>query len=115
MGELLPAVGNLAPPVAVAVLLAVLLVRLWRQASADRDAYQQAIAELRAEAAAQLRHQAERHDGQIGDLREQVTLLRRELAEVRADLERERRARHQAEDEAAAYRRQLGLADGGRM
>lgn len=121
MEELLPDLPALAPGLGVLGLLGWLLVRVMRQSSNDRSTYQADLAALRRHHAETLAAQATRHDGQIAELRQhqgeqiadlrgQVKVLREELAELRAELETTRRARWRAEDAAARYRRQLGIA-----
>ena len=120
MEELWPTLPSLTPGLGAAALLGWLLVRFWREARQERAAYQQAIAELRAEHATLMREQAARHDAQIAELRQQqatqisdlrgeVTVLRSELTQLRGEVEEQRRARWRAEDAAAHYRRQLGM------
>lgn len=121
MEELLPDLPALAPGLGVLGLLGWLLVRVMRQSSSDRSTYQTDLAALRKYHSEALAAQATRHDGQIAELRQhqgeqmadlrgQVRVLREELAELRTELDQQRRARWRAEDAAARYRRQLGLA-----
>lgn len=99
------------PSVGVLGLLAWLLIHVMRQASGDRGGYQRAIKDLREDHAAEIKEMSARHDAQITDLRTQIAGLRGEVAELRTELEAERRARWEAEDTAAHYRRLAGETD----
>lgn len=99
------------PSVGVLGLLAWLLIHVMRQASGDRGGYQQAISDLREDHAAEIKEISARYDAQITDLRGQLKELRAEVADLRDALEAERRARHEAEDQAVHYRRLAGETD----
>lgn len=115
------------PSGGILVVLVYLIIHVMRQSSSDRGDYHDAVIELREQHVEEIneltaRHSAdmgalrEQHLGQIEDLRLQVETLRGEVADLRNQIEAERRARWQAEDSAAKYRRLLdthglGLAD----
>jgi Skp family chaperone for outer membrane proteins len=122
--DLLPDLPGLAPPLGVVVVLGWILVRVMRQSSQDRDGYRAAIDQLAARHDREIAALREHHDTVIADLRAQcaeqitglraeVVTLRQELADLRVELDQERRTRHKAEDDAARWRRQVDLANGG--
>lgn len=65
----------------------------------------------RREAVAAMTARDAAHAGQVAALRIELDELKAEVRELRRDLEKARRARWRAEDEAAKYRRRLGLPD----
>lgn len=106
------------PTGSLVVVLIALIVHLSRQSSGDRDTYQARLVELRKEHREEIKqinehHEGQvkrlisQHDGDISDLRSEVQGLRNEMADVRRQLEDERRARWRAEDAAARYRRMI--------
>lgn len=105
----LPAVGSFF---GVLTLLVWLIVRLMRQASGDRGDYQQVLASVREQHASTMADMIDRHDREIGNLRNEVQHLREELDEMRQQLQEERRGRWKAEDKVAYYRRILGEVPG---
>lgn len=111
MEELLPNLPTLAPGLGVLGLLSWLLIRVMRVSSADRSGYDRALADLRKQHDAQIAELRQHNGEQIADLRGQMKVLREEVAELRSEVETQRRARWRAEDAAARYRRQLGLAE----
>lgn len=94
MGPMATLVSTGVPSVAVLGLLAWVVIRVMRQSGADRRSYDEQLSAL-----------TSRYDEAIKDLREQIANFRAELREVKLELEQERKARHEAEDELAKYRR----------
>lgn len=82
----------------VAGVLVVVIGYLLRQNFADRRQYQNHIAEVEKATAAAIARAEARSEGEIA-------ALRVEVRDLRAELEKERRARWAAEDDAARYRR----------
>lgn len=82
----------------VAGVLVVVIIYLMRQNHADRKQYQEHIASVEKSTAAAIAKAEARSDGEIAG-------LRREVGELRTELESERRLRWAAEDDAAKYRR----------
>ena len=82
----------------VAVALVVVIGYLLRQNYADRRQYQEHIATVEKSTAAAIAKAEARSEGEIAG-------LRREVGELRTELESERRLRWAAEDDAAKYRR----------
>lgn len=105
----------LVPSGGVLIVLVWLIIHLVRQASGDRGDYQEQLRALREQHASEIQGLTSRHDSQMKDLRDQITTLRSEVKELRGQIEQERRARWEAEDAAAKWRRkveeQYGTAD----
>lgn len=87
-------------------LLVFLLIRVMRQSSSDRGDYQQQLNTLREAHAVQLREITARYDGLLNSLEHRIEVLEAQLADVRQQVELERKARWEAEDAAARYRRE---------
>ena len=82
----------------VAGVLVIVIIYLLRQNFADRRQYQTHIAEVEQRTSDAIAKSDAQHQGEI-------TALRTEVGELRTELEKERRARWAAEDDAAKYRR----------
>jgi len=82
----------------VALALLAVIGYLLRQNYADRRQYQTHIAEVEKSTAAAIARSEARSEGEIA-------ALRTEVSDLRGELEKERRARWAAEDDAAKYRR----------
>lgn len=95
--------------------LVLLIVNFMRQGSSDRSGYRAEITQLRTDHAAEIKKLTTHHDAQIKDLRDQIEVLRAEVHDLRQQVEDERRARWQAEDAAARFRRMVDseTAEGG--
>lgn len=78
-----------------AAALVLVILYLLRQNFADRRQYRDDVARLES-----------RHNVAIAEFKNEVAGLRQEIADVLASLEAERRAKWQAQDEAAHWRRE---------
>ncbi|MQB01464.1 MAG: DUF2746 domain-containing protein [Actinobacteria bacterium] len=110
--EVLPDIGTVVPSVGVFSLLGWLIVHFQRQSSTNLDDYRARIVEQRREYREEIDELVRRHTEQIHDLRAQIVELRTEVKELRGEVDVERRARYQAEEDAANLRRRIRL-DGG--
>lgn len=90
----------------VALALLAVIGYLLRQNYADRRQYQTHIAEVEKRTDAAIAKSEARSEAEIAG-------LRKEVHDLRDELETERRARHRAEDDAAKYRRLHEAAQSG--
>lgn len=88
---------TLVPSLGVLGLLFYLVIHFLRQAGADRRDYQTTVLNIR-----------QRHDLESDRLRAEIERLEEELDHMRERLQEARKARWEAEDKVAEYRRVVG-------
>lgn len=111
MDPILP-IAELAPALGAAALLGVLLLRFWRQNSADRTAHNEEVSRIHLQHAEYVRGLVAQHGAEVARLREEIDNMTVTKDRLRANVERERELRWAAQEEAAQLRRQYGVASG---
>lgn len=109
--ELLPDLPTLIPSMGLFGVFLYLVIHLMRQQSGDRGDYQTMLLNLREQHAKDITRMVDRHDREIIECRNEIAHLREEIDQMREQLAEARKARWQAEDVAAYWRRVAGVAD----
>lgn len=103
MEATITALGSLGPIGIALIVLLVMSVIMGR----ERKAHLEQMTQLRTSRDAELERVNKAHDEELGELRKDISGLRNDIRELRAEMESERVARRVAEEEA--HRLRMGI------
>lgn len=104
--EWMPAVLGAAPQLGLVAFLALVLFKIWGNATTDRTSYEQGLQDAQERYAKALEHTQQRYQNDMQALRDEVARLSKRIEELNALLDEERAARRAAQE--AAWRRVAG-------
>lgn len=110
MDALLSALVSKLPELGIAGVALMLLLTSWRNSTADRGDYREALRAAEERHAAEIDRINREHDAEIAEIRDTKADLRKRIEDLNAALDLEREARRMAEDRASRVTRRRGDA-----